>query len=156
MYRVVLEALTNVIRHARLAGQATVTLAHDRRAVTIDVTDDAPAATVSSAFTGSGGYGLTGMRERVEALGGTLRAGPQPTATAGTAGPAGPAVRLSARETEVAQAIARGRTNQEIAAGLFVSLSTVKTHLASIQAKPCLRNRVEIAAWAWEKRIIEQ
>ena len=78
VYRVALEALTNVIRHARLAGQATVTLAHDRRAVTIDVTDDGPAAAVSAGFTGSGGYGLTGMRERVEALGGTLRAGPHP------------------------------------------------------------------------------
>ena len=77
VYRVVLEALTNVIRHARLAGQATVTLAHDPRAVTVDVTDDAPAATPRP-FPGSGGYGLTGMRERVEALGGTLRAGPRP------------------------------------------------------------------------------
>ena len=77
VYRVVLEALTNVIRHARLAGQATVTLAHDRQAVTVDVTDDAPAA-AARPFPGSGGhgggYGLAGMRERVEALGGTLRA----------------------------------------------------------------------------------
>jgi signal transduction histidine kinase len=86
VYRVVLEALTNVIRHAPLASQATVTLTHDRRAVTVDVTDDAPAATPrpfpGSGFPGSGfpgsGYGLTGMRERVEALGGTLSAGPHP------------------------------------------------------------------------------
>jgi len=78
-------------------------------------------------------------------------------ATAGsTASPARPAVPLTARETEVVQAIARGRTNQEIAAGLFISVSTVKTHVASIQMKLGLRNRVEIAAWAWENRIIEQ
>jgi len=76
--------------------------------------------------------------------------------TTRTAGTAGPAVPLSARETEVVRAIARGRTNQEIAAGLFISLSTVKTHVASIQMKLGLRNRVEIAAWAWENRIMEQ
>jgi DNA-binding NarL/FixJ family response regulator len=67
---------------------------------------------------------------------------------------AGPAVRLSARETEVIRAIAVGRTNAEIAAELFISLSTVKTHLASVQAKLGVRNRVEIAAWAWQCRLV--
>jgi DNA-binding NarL/FixJ family response regulator len=62
---------------------------------------------------------------------------------------------LSGREIEVVQAIARGRTNQEIAARLFISLSTVKSHLSGIQSKLGLRNRVEIAAWAWENRIVE-
>ena len=57
---------------------------------------------------------------------------------------------LSPRELDVARAVARGRTNAEIAAELFVSLSTVKTHLTNIQAKLDARNRVEIAAWAWE------
>jgi DNA-binding NarL/FixJ family response regulator len=57
---------------------------------------------------------------------------------------------LSPRELEVVRAVARGRTNAEIAAELFVSLSTVKTHLTNIQAKLSARNRVEIAAWAWE------
>lgn len=66
-----------------------------------------------------------------------------------------PAQPLSARETEVVRAIARGRTNQEIAAELFVSLSTVKTHLTAIQAKLSVRNRVEIAAWAWESRLMD-
>ncbi|GAB3147626.1 response regulator [Microbispora hainanensis] len=60
---------------------------------------------------------------------------------------------LSNRELEVVRAVARGRTNQEIAAELFISLSTVKSHVAGIQAKLGLRNRVEIAAWAWENRI---
>ena len=71
-------------------------------------------------------------------------------APAGPAGGARPAARLSGREIEVARAIARGRTNTEIAAELFISLSTVKSHLASIQSKLGVRNRVEIAAWAWE------
>jgi signal transduction histidine kinase len=77
VYRVVLEALTNVIRHAPLATQASVRLAHDRQAVTVEVADDAPAAG-SHRFPGAGGYGLVSMRERVQALGGTLTAGPCP------------------------------------------------------------------------------
>jgi DNA-binding CsgD family transcriptional regulator len=40
-------------------------------------------------------------------------------------------------------------------AELFISLSTVKSHLAGIQAKLGLRNRVEIAAWAWQHRIVD-
>jgi DNA-binding NarL/FixJ family response regulator len=60
---------------------------------------------------------------------------------------------LSERETEVVRAIARGRTNREIAAELFISVSTVKTHVAAVQSKLGLRNRVEIAAWAWENGV---
>ncbi|MGW5672195.1 response regulator [Micromonospora sp. NPDC003776] len=62
---------------------------------------------------------------------------------------------LSPREIEVVGAIARGRTNQEIAAELFISLSTVKSHVAGIQRKLGARNRVEIAAWAWESRTVD-
>jgi DNA-binding NarL/FixJ family response regulator len=61
---------------------------------------------------------------------------------------------LSPRELDVVRAVARGRTNNEIAAELFVSLSTVKTHLGNVQAKLSARNRVEIAAWAWEHQLV--
>ncbi|GAA1867660.1 response regulator transcription factor [Pseudonocardia ailaonensis] len=61
---------------------------------------------------------------------------------------------LSPRELDVVRAVARGRTNNEIAAELFVSLSTVKTHLGNVQAKISARNRVEIAAWAWENGLV--
>ena len=61
-----------------------------------------------------------------------------------------PVAPLSDREVEVVQAIAKGRTNTEIAAELFISLSTVKSHLASIHNKLGVRNRVEVAGWAWE------
>ncbi|TCK20085.1 response regulator [Pseudonocardia endophytica] len=61
---------------------------------------------------------------------------------------------LSAREREVVRAVARGRTNGEIAAELFVSLSTVKTHLTNIHTKLDARNRVEVAAWAWENGLV--
>jgi signal transduction histidine kinase len=77
VYRVVAEALTNIARHAPSARGTTVTLAHDRRAVTAEVTDDA-SATHPRRFPGTGGYGLLGMRERVRTLGGTLVAGPCP------------------------------------------------------------------------------
>ncbi|GLP70942.1 DNA-binding response regulator [Streptomyces sp. TUS-ST3] len=58
---------------------------------------------------------------------------------------------LTDRELDVVRLVALGRTNAEIAAELFVSLSTVKTHLSSIQLKLAARNRVEIAAWAWQR-----
>jgi DNA-binding NarL/FixJ family response regulator len=57
---------------------------------------------------------------------------------------------LTAREEEVLLTVARGRTNGEIADELHISLSTVKTHLASLMAKLGARNRVEIAMWAHE------
>ncbi|MCQ8192295.1 response regulator [Streptomyces rugosispiralis] len=60
-----------------------------------------------------------------------------------------PAEPLTDREEEVIQGIARGLTNPEIAAELYIAPSTVKTHLGSVQAKLGLRNRVEVAAWAF-------
>ncbi|MET7733286.1 response regulator transcription factor [Streptomyces sp. NPDC005402] len=57
---------------------------------------------------------------------------------------------LTDRELDVVRLVALGRTNAEIAAELYVSLSTVKTHLSSVQLKLAARNRVEIAAWAWQ------
>ncbi|ASO23067.1 DNA-binding NarL/FixJ family response regulator [Actinoalloteichus hoggarensis] len=56
---------------------------------------------------------------------------------------------LTEREVDVVREVARGCTNTEIGAELFMSLSTVKTHLAAVQQKIGARNRVEIAAWAW-------
>jgi DNA-binding NarL/FixJ family response regulator len=59
-------------------------------------------------------------------------------------------VPLTTREEEVLVTLARGRTNAEIADELHVSLSTVKTHLASLMGKLGTRNRVEMAMWAHE------
>lgn len=61
---------------------------------------------------------------------------------------------LTAREEEVLITVARGLTNAEIADELHISLSTVKTHLASLMAKLVVRNRVEIAMWAYETKRI--
>ncbi|WP_327365031.1 response regulator transcription factor [Streptomyces sp. NBC_01217] len=61
---------------------------------------------------------------------------------------------LSSRETDVVRLVADGKTNAEIAAALFVSLGTVKTHLGNIQSKLAVRNRVEIALWAWRSGLV--
>jgi DNA-binding NarL/FixJ family response regulator len=60
------------------------------------------------------------------------------------------AAKLTDRELDVVRLIARARTNREIGTDLFISPGTVKTHIASIQRKTGARNRVAIAAWAWE------
>lgn len=57
---------------------------------------------------------------------------------------------LTDREEEVLVTVARGRTNAEIADDLCISISTVKTHLASLMQKLGARNRVELAMWAYE------
>jgi len=64
--------------------------------------------------------------------------------------PVQPIEALTDREEQVLVAVARGRTNGEIGDDLHVSLSTVKTHIASVMAKLGARNRVEIAIWAYE------
>lgn len=72
---------------------------------------------------------------------------PAPSATRATTRLTEP---LTQRELDVVRLVARGYTNEEVAAKLYVTHSTVKTHLGNIQRKLTARNRVEIAAWAWE------
>jgi DNA-binding NarL/FixJ family response regulator len=57
---------------------------------------------------------------------------------------------LTSREEEILISVAQGWTNHEIADDLHISISTVKTHLASLMRKLNARNRVEIAMWAYE------
>lgn len=57
---------------------------------------------------------------------------------------------LTPREEEVVTLVANGCTNAEIAAELFISLTTAKTHVASLLSKIGARNRVEIAMWAYD------
>ncbi|GAA3445697.1 response regulator [Planomonospora venezuelensis] len=64
--------------------------------------------------------------------------------------PAQPVEALTEREEQILVTVARGRTNNEIADELYISLSTVKSHVASLMAKLGARNRVEIAMWAYE------
>jgi DNA-binding NarL/FixJ family response regulator len=66
--------------------------------------------------------------------------------------PRQPIAPLTEREEEVAVNVAQGRSNAEIAAELYISMSTVKFHIASLMSKIGARNRVEIAIWAYETR----
>ncbi|ASU80495.1 DNA-binding response regulator [Actinopolyspora erythraea] len=66
-----------------------------------------------------------------------------------------PREELTGRESEVVRAVARGLTNTEVSGELYMSLSTVKSHLAAVQGKIGARNRVEIAAWAWRTGLMD-
>ena len=78
-YRIVQEALTNVIKHGA-ASAADVTISYRPGSVTVEVTDEgagAPPAQVAALRTGAG-HGIIGMRERVAVFGGEFAAGPGP------------------------------------------------------------------------------
>ena len=63
---------------------------------------------------------------------------------------------LNDRETEVAVAVGQGLSNAEIAAALFMSVATVKTHVSRVLAKLDLNNRVQIALLAYDAGLLEQ
>jgi DNA-binding NarL/FixJ family response regulator len=75
--------------------------------------------------------------------------GPEPGAQADGA-PGG----LSEREREVVRLIAAGLSNAEIAASLFLSEATIKSHITRILARLGLRDRVQIAVYAYENGIV--
>ncbi|QNP62581.1 sensor histidine kinase [Streptomyces genisteinicus] len=75
-YRVVQEALTNVLRHARPAG-AVVQVRYGPHHLMVTVTDDGPGPDPAGSGDG-GGHGLIGMRERAKLYGGTVTTGPGP------------------------------------------------------------------------------
>jgi signal transduction histidine kinase len=72
-YRILQEALTNVLRHAGPTATATVHIGYRPGALCLEVLDDG----TGSEHTDGTGHGLDGMRERAAALGGTLAAGPR-------------------------------------------------------------------------------
>jgi DNA-binding NarL/FixJ family response regulator len=61
---------------------------------------------------------------------------------------------LSGREREIAQLVARGASNPEIAAAVFLSRKTVERHLSNIYAKAGVRNRAELAALAADESTV--
>jgi signal transduction histidine kinase len=77
-YRIVQEALTNVVKYAGSA-RAQVVVGYRDQAVTVEVTDDGRGAVTAASDGRTGtGHGLIGMRERVQAFGGDLEVGPRP------------------------------------------------------------------------------
>jgi len=71
-YRAAQEALTNVRKHAANAQRVRLQLRHDAESITLRAENDG----VTPAASSEGGYGLRGLRERADALGGTFQAGP--------------------------------------------------------------------------------
>ena len=70
--RIVTESLTNVRRHARRVGRVDVVVRHDGDRVVVAVTDDGEPVGAGA----HDAFGIVGMRERAESLGGSLTAGP--------------------------------------------------------------------------------
>jgi len=62
--------------------------------------------------------------------------------------------RLSDREVEVFELLARGRSNAEIAGALFLAETTVKSHVAHILTKLDLRDRVQAVIFGYEHRLV--
>ncbi|WP_372699679.1 response regulator [Arthrobacter sp. JSM 101049] len=73
---------------------------------------------------------------------------------AGTSGHEAAVASLTAREREVFELIALGKSNPEIAAGLFLSEATVKTHVGRILAKLQARDRVQAVVIAYATRVV--
>ncbi|WP_309104818.1 response regulator transcription factor [Microbacterium sp.] len=61
---------------------------------------------------------------------------------------------LSAREQEVARLLATGASNEQIAAALFLSPNTVKTHVKAVLAKLAVPDRVHVVIWAYENGVL--
>ncbi len=76
-YRIIQEALTNVLRHAE-AHTVRLALKHDPSRLLIQLRDDGPTTAADTHHTAVQGHGIDGMRERAHALSGQLTAAPHP------------------------------------------------------------------------------
>ena len=63
--------------------------------------------------------------------------------------------RLTTREIDIMKLVARGKTNAEIAQGLFIGEATVRTHVSNLLGKLDLRDRVQIVVFAYESGVVQ-
>ena len=89
------------------------------------------------------------MREKASGILRIFGVAPQTTAPAFSTS-------LSRREQQVADLVARGASNVDIARQLYLSRATVASHVSRILAKLGFSSRVEIAAWVVERRLRDQ
>ncbi|RUR03656.1 response regulator transcription factor [Labedella endophytica] len=137
-----------LVRDALLAG-----------AVSFLVKDAAPEAVVAAvhdAAAGRSSFSPTALARLVSLA--TREDGPVGDRKAPRDAPSAPALPeiVTPREWEVGRLVARGLTNGEIAEALFVSPTTVKTHLSSLFAKLHVTNRVQLAIRVLEQESLER
>lgn len=162
-YRIVQEALTNTVKHAG-ASRATVALEWEPAAIDLDeyvwagmkagasgflLKDVDPpdlCAAVRGVARGDMLLSPTLTRRLIEHF--LNRPAPGEALARATAG-------LTERELDVLRLIARGRSNAEIGAELYLAEPTVKTHVTRMLARLGLRGRVQAVVFAYESGLIE-
>jgi signal transduction histidine kinase len=117
-FRIIQEAVTNVVRHAG-TGQCRVLIDQQDGQLAIEVTDSGRGGGAAGP-----GYGITGMRERATLLGGDFSAGPSPGG------------------------------GFRVAAALYITAGTAKTHVARLLAKLGARDRVQLVITAYEAGLV--
>ena len=147
-------------RAARLWGAAEA-LREDLGAIVLPGLQGDPSFVVSSARAGLGeeGFAMAQAAGRAmsldQAVAYALEATePRSPASGQQPSPALPPSLLTQREREVAVLIARGRTNQEIAAELVISRRTAEAHAANILRKLSFTSRAQVGAWAVEHGLL--
>jgi len=131
------ERLIDAVRTVA-AGDALLAPDVTRRVIS-RATTARPTGTSGGTGTGTG----TGTDERVDTTADTASRTDPGTAAIAAAG-------LTERESEVLRLLAKGYSNAEIAAALYVGEATVKTHVSNVLQKLCLRDRIQAVVWAFE------
>jgi len=136
-------AAAQVARAARSRAPVTAARAQLLHGTALAAAGDRPAAIASliAAESALDGFGTVRWRDaavrELRALGHRVRR-PARDTSSGTPGP------LTAREREIADLVAAGRTNREVAGQLVLSAKTIEAHLRNIYAKLGVRSRVEL------------
>ncbi|WP_420361765.1 response regulator [Corynebacterium bovis] len=134
-------------QEAVISPKATANLLRRIRQMGAGPVGDGVGGLVPGGVGGDDGAGA-GAVAGVEPGEGTTPTSPHPDVTPAADDDLGLVDPLTPREREILVLMARGRSNQEIAAELFVSLPTVKTHVGRVLAKTASRDRVHAVLFA--------